>query len=84
MAPASAGAAFLGVNMPHDGTSSTWGGHRPGSGRPKKEPMKSITIRIPERLYDLLRLEGQKVGKTVSSVAAERLVQQFITTHSSE
>ena len=55
-----------------------------GIGRPKKEPMKSITIRIPERLYNLLQLEGQKVGKTVSSVAAERLIQQFITAHSSE
>lgn len=59
--------------MPRGGARPNTGGARPGAGRPKKEPMKSVTIRISERLYNLLQSEAETQQKTVSTVAAEKL-----------
>lgn len=64
-----------GEDMPRGGARPNSGGSRPGAGRPTKEPMKSITIRLPERIYEQLTVEAQKEGKTVSAIVAERLLQ---------
>ena len=62
--------------MPRGGARPNSGGARPGAGRPQKEPMKNITIRLPERIYELLAVEAQKKGKTISTLAAEKIVRR--------
>ena len=63
--------------MPRGGARPNSGGARVGAGRPSKEPMKSVTIRLPERIYEYLKVEAQKEGKTVSAIVAERFIRQL-------
>lgn len=43
-----------------------WGGYREGSGRPKKEPTKTLSYRVPERLANLI---DQAIRKIISSMS---------------
>jgi len=44
----------------------TWGGKREGAGRPAKEPTKTLSYRVPERL-------AASIDKTIRIVIAGRL-----------
>lgn len=39
----------------------TWGGKRKGSGRPKKEPTKTLSYRVPQKLADKIDTAIRKV-----------------------
>lgn len=50
--------------MPH-------GGKRKGAGRPKGEPTKVLSVRVPERLYDRIRAAVLKLVERMSKAAPE-------------
>lgn len=39
----------------------TWGGKRKGSGRPPKEPTKTLSYRVPESVADKIDKEVRKI-----------------------
>lgn len=39
----------------------TWGGPRKGSGRPKQEPTKTLSYRVPEKFADKIDAEVRKI-----------------------
>lgn len=44
----------------------TWGGKRPGSGRPKKEPTKTLAYRVPLKLSTKL---DKAIREIISSMS---------------
>lgn len=45
---------------------TTWGGKRPGAGRPKtSEPTRTISIRVKEVLYDYLASRAARSHQTI-------------------
>jgi len=49
----------------------TWGGKRPGAGRPPGEPTRRVTARIPVALLDRLEDQAQQQGETLSALLVE-------------
>lgn len=51
----------------HD-LSPTWGGSRPGAGRPRgSEPTRTISIRVRESLYDYLASRAARSHQTIGA-----------------
>lgn len=47
----------------------TWGGKREGSGRPQKEPTKTLSYRVPEKLAAKI---DEAVRKVISKISSSR------------
>lgn len=48
-------------------TKQTWGGKRKGSGRPAKEPTKTLSYRVPEKLAAKIDAAIRKIIKDIKS-----------------
>ena len=57
----------------------SWGGKRPGAGRPEKygEPTITRTFSLPESLVDKLDLLAETTERSASEVAVELLIDAF-------
>ena len=51
----------------------TWGGARPGAGRPPGEPTRKTTIRVPIAVLAALEAEADRQGVYLSEVIVEAL-----------